>query len=452
MSPLAVRIGAGVLALLAIIALRGKRLAYLAFVLLGLAYLPVQAHFHVHVPKCEQLLPTVQQLVPLLHNYAYIALFAGFYWMSWVQLRDSNARGLWALVVTLAAGTVFEIAEGITAPVVRAAARVGARAAAAAGAGAGAGHCSVRDLVPVVAGALGAAVVLAIWSRLTRKPAYVKLVKRRAAPARRPAAAPPRAGLPPRAVVYDPPAYAPPPPPPDFSPGPPSPPPGRVTPPSDAAPAEEVARTDRLRSRGAIMQRLQAIPGRLQLGTVVGRLQPMLRRLWAIIWGRRRAIVVGVALLALVGAAAVFVISRLFAPATVVTEQPPPPPPEPPPPPPRPLQVEVEGYYEPNYKFTVSDRRFTRLTLRPEPSVRFVRPGSKQDVGCADARIGQTAVYLRCDLEEAGIVVTIDGRFPSRYASNRLDMPVLSALITVTNTRGEVVYRARDSFYWHVPD
>jgi hypothetical protein len=151
----------------------------------------------------------------------------------------------------------------------------------------------------------------------------------------------------------------------------------------------------------------------------------------------------------LVGAGALFVLPRLFAPVAVVTEQPPPPPPEPPPPPPRPLQSEVEGYYEPHYKFTVSDRRFTRLTLRPEASLTFARFGTRQEVGCADARIGQSAVFLRCHLESAGITVTIDGRFASRYASNRLDMPVLSALITVTNTRGEVVYRARDSFNWH---
>jgi len=29
---------------------------------------------------------------------------------------------------------------------------------------------------------------------------------------------------------------------------------------------------------------------------------------------------------------------------------------------------------------------------------------------------------------------------------------VLSAVITVTNNRGEVQYSARDQFYWHVPD
>src|SRR5688572_6324086 len=120
MSLLAVRIGAGALALLALLALRGKRWAYLAFVLLGLLYFPAQAHFRVHAPKCELLLPTMQQLLPLLHSYVYIALFAGFYWMSWVQFKWSGARGFWALVATMLGGAFFEIAQGIAAPVVRA--------------------------------------------------------------------------------------------------------------------------------------------------------------------------------------------------------------------------------------------------------------------------------------------------------------------------------------------
>src|SRR5258705_10886922 len=92
MSLLAVRVGAGGLARLALITLRGKRWAYFAFVVLGLLYFPAQTHFRVHVPKCEQLLPTIQVLVVSLHNYAYIALFAGFYWMSWVQFRRTDAR------------------------------------------------------------------------------------------------------------------------------------------------------------------------------------------------------------------------------------------------------------------------------------------------------------------------------------------------------------------------
>ena len=422
MSPLTLYVGAGVLALLALIALRGKRWAYLAFVLLGLAYFPAQTHFHVHAPKCELLLPTIKQLVPLLHNYAYIALFAGFYWMSWVQFRDADARTIWALLATLLAAALVEIAEGMT------------------GGGRGQAHCRVRDLAPDVAGALGAAVLLAIWARLRRKPAYVRLGKPRsaAAPPPRQVAPPPRAGagLPPRAVVYDPPAYVPPPPPPDFSPGPTT----AVTPAAHAAPTEEVAPNKAVAARAAVVQRLRAI---------LGRVRPTLQRIWPMIRRRRRAIVVGGVFLAVVGAGAI-VISRLPAPPAV-TAQPEAPPPEPPPPPPRPLQSEVEGYYEPSYKFAVFDRRFIRLTLRPSPSVMFSRPGSRQEVPCEDARIGQDVVRLRCTLEPYG-VVTIEGRFPSRYATSKLDMPVLSALITVTSTRGEVQYRARDSFYWHVPD
>ena len=406
MSPLALRIGAGALALLALIALRGKRWAYLAFVVLGVLSFPAQTHFQVHAPKCEQLLPTVQQLVPLLQNYVYVALFAVFYWMSWVQFERWNARTFWALVVTLLAAALVEIAEGMT--------------------GAGRGQCRVRDLAPDAAGAVGAALVLAIWSRFTRKPAYVRLVKRPSPAAPRPATAaavpapPPRASGPSR-------GYAPPPPPPDFSPGPPSP---------SLATTHEVAPRKEVAARPAIIGRLQAVPQRLLA---------MLRRIWAIVLGNRRRIIVSVLVLGLVGAAA-FVFLLLQAPPQVAEE-----PAAPPPPPSRPLQSDAEGYYEPGYEFIVADRRFTRLTLRPEAYVTFARTGARQEAGCPDARIGADAVHLRCELDRVGMV-TIDGRFTSRFATSRLDAPVLSAVITVSNTRGETLYRARDSFRWHAPD
>jgi len=162
-------------------------------VVLGLLYFPAQTHFHVHAPKCDQLLPTLRLLVPLLQNYAYVALFAGFYWMSWVQFGRSDARGIWALLATLLVAALFELAEGMT------------------GGGRGQVHCRVRDLVPDAAGAVGAALLLAIWSRLRRKPAYVRLVKPRAAAAPRPVAPPSRAYVPPRGVVPPPPPPPPPP-------------------------------------------------------------------------------------------------------------------------------------------------------------------------------------------------------------------------------------------------
>jgi hypothetical protein len=420
MSPLAVRVGAGVLALLAVIALRGKRWAYLAFVVLGLLYFPAQTHFRVHAPKCEQLLPTMHVLVLSLHNYAYIALFAGFYWMSWVQFRRSDAGGIWALLATLLVGALVEIAGGMT----------------------GRAHCRVRDLVPDAAGALGAALLLAVWSRLHRKPAYVRLVRPHPAAVPHPAAPTSRAVVPPRGVVPPPPPPVPPrrvvAPPPDFSPGP-----RPVTPSVDIAPKHEVAPREAIAARPAVVQRLQ---------TILGRLRKMLQRVWVAIRGRRRTIVVGVVLLALVGAGA-FVILRLRAVAPAVTEQPsagqPPPPLQPPPP--RPLQSEAEGYYEPSYQFMVSDRRFTRVTLRPQPFVTFSRIGTRQEVGCEDARIGPAAVHLRCELERVGMV-TIDGQFTSRWVTSRLDAPALNALITITNTRGETLFSARQSFYWHAPD
>src|SRR5439155_11203479 len=232
MSPLTLYVGAGVLALLALIALRGKRWAYLAFVLLGLLYFPAQTHFRVHAPKCEQLLPTLQLLVPLLHNYAYIALFAGFYWLSWVQFGRSDARGIWALVATLLVAALVEIAEGMT------------------GGGRGQVHCRVRDLVPDAAGAVGAALLLAIWSRLRRKPAYVRLVRPRpaAAAAPHPAAPPSRAFVPPRGVVPPPPPRGVVPPPPDFSPGP-----SPVTPPAHVARTQETAHSEDVSARRQVV-------------------------------------------------------------------------------------------------------------------------------------------------------------------------------------------------------
>ena len=418
MTLLEIRVGAVVLVLLALFALRGKRWAYLAFVVLGLLYFPAQAHWRVHAPKCEQLLPTMQVMVLSLQNYAHIALFAGVYWMSWVQFRraGSGTRLVWALLATLLVGALVEIAEGMTRR----------------------GHCRVRDLVPDAAGALGAALVLAFWSRLFRKPGYVRIVKpRQAVASRQPVATPPPPPPPtmpplPRGVVPLEPAppRGLPEPPPDFSPTAPAPAAG-------GAPTEEVAPRQKGDARAEIVRRLQAI---------LQRLAGVPQRLWAVIQRRRRALAVGVIVLALGGAATWVVL--LEAPGPTVIEQPKT---EAPPPPPRPLQSEAEGYYEPGYQFTVADRRFTRLTLRPEPFLTFARPGTREEAGCAEARVGRDAVFLRCELYRVGMV-TIDGRFASRFVTGRLDAPTLSALITVTNARGEILYRARDSFRWHGPD
>lgn len=419
MSVLAIRIGAGVLALLALLTLRGKRWAYFAFVVLGLAYFGARAQFQVHVPKYDLLINPKLVLVAL-QSYAHIGLCAGFYWMSWVQFRRTDARLLWALVATLLVGVLVEVADGMT----------------------GRSPSRLRDLVPVAAGALGAAVLLAIWSRLTRKPGYVRVVRPRSATsASKPAAPPrtvPRVVMPPAPPLpYLPPAdpatrYVPEPP--DFSPTP-----SEATPAPTPEPTVGAAPKQKRDLRKEIVQRLLAIWQRVLA---------MLPRLGGAIRARRRAIVIGVGVLVLVGAGGFVLLQYLPAPPPPpVAEQPQ----APPPPPPRPLQSEAVGYYEPNYQFTVADRRFIRLTLRPEAFITFARYAGRQEVGCADARIGRDALYLRCEVERVG-VVTIDGRFTSRFATSRLDAGVLSAVVTVTSPRGEVIYRARDSFRWHEPE
>ena len=120
-------------------------------------------------------------------------------------------------------------------------------------------------------------------------------------------------------------------------------------------------------------------------------------------------------------------------------------------PPPRPLQADAEGSYEPGYQFSVMGARFTRLTLRPEPFVTFARVGTRQEAGCSNGTIRADIVQLSCEIDRVGIM-TIDGRFLTRVATTRLDAPVLSALLTVRNARGEIVYRAQDTFVWRAPE
>jgi hypothetical protein len=135
------------------------------------------------------------------------------------------------------------------------------------------------------------------------------------------------------------------------------------------------------------------------------------------------------------------------------------PPEAPPPPPPTPprverpkpvLQADAEGYYVPGYRFQVDRFRFVRLTLRPDAVATFAEAGTGTEYAayCDDARITPTVVHLRCDFRQVG-TVTVEGRFLVRLATQRLDAPVLSAVVTVRSGSGEVLYSARDSFAWH---
>ena len=133
----------------------------------------------------------------------------------------------------------------------------------------------------------------------------------------------------------------------------------------------------------------------------------------------------------------------------------PPPAPEPPPPPraverPKPaLQADAEGQYVPGYRFSVGQFRFAGFSLRPEALVTFAQTssGTEETLACLEATITAVRIHLRCESPQVGIV-TIEGRFLTRLATNLLDRPVMSAVVTVRAQTGEVLYNARDSFVW----
>jgi inner membrane protein len=264
-----------------------------------------------------------------------------------------------------------------------------------------------------------AATVLTFRAWLRPPPRRVPVRPRPASQSR---PAPPVVQSPPRrapAPPPPPPRMAPPPPPPPL--GPPPPPPAPPVPPVQQAPAPP-----------AVVARLQA---------AIATLATFFRR-------RRRVVLIGSAVVVVVGAGVFVALQPVPPPPPPVVEQAP----APVAPPPKPLQADAEGYYEPGYRFTVMDARFTRLTLRPEPFVTFTRGGgTRQEAGCFNGTVKADIVQLSCEIDRVGIM-TIDGRFLTRVATTRLDAPVLSAILTVRNTRGETVYRARDSFVWHPPE
>ncbi|PYO41774.1 MAG: hypothetical protein DMD33_12315 [Gemmatimonadetes bacterium] len=153
-------------------------------------------------------------------------------------------------------------------------------------------------------------------------------------------------------------------------------------------------------------------------------------------------------LLAVGFAVGLLVVRQLLLPRSTGSEQPPPPPPAAERSKPA-LQADAEGHYVPGYRFSVGLFRFSGFTLRPEALVTFARTtsGTEDSGSCLEATIDAGRIHLRCDYPQVGII-TIEGRFLTRFATNRLDTPVVSAFVTVRSRSGEILYNARDAFVW----
>jgi hypothetical protein len=132
---------------LALLALRGVRWAYFAFIAAGLAYFPMHVGFHFQPRACQWVFGPRLALHSLT-NFPHIILFGIFFLLSAIHFRVSRKSDdrvfLLATIATLTVGALVEIAEGVT----------------------GAGNCRLRDLIPDSAGALLGATTLMIWQTI----------------------------------------------------------------------------------------------------------------------------------------------------------------------------------------------------------------------------------------------------------------------------------------------
>lgn len=130
----------------AIPALWRVRWAYVAFVLLGLFYLPAVTGFRFNPQRCDIAFnePVFTQS---LSNYPHIILFCLFFLVTARQFRSFRWQSLvWSIGLTMAMGAAIEIAEGLS----------------------GLHHCKASDLVPDFIGAVLGATAVVLAGVITR--------------------------------------------------------------------------------------------------------------------------------------------------------------------------------------------------------------------------------------------------------------------------------------------
>lgn len=133
---------------LGLLALRGVRWAYAAFVALGLLYFPAKVGFR-PAPRPCQLAFDIPLAVHSLTNYGHVVLFALFFVMTSAQFRALNRRAFaWSAAATVVMGALVEVAQGVT----------------------GEGNCRLRDLIPDGVGILAGSIIVLLLKRIGWRP------------------------------------------------------------------------------------------------------------------------------------------------------------------------------------------------------------------------------------------------------------------------------------------
>ena len=122
----------------AILAIRGARWAYVAFLIFILLQFPASVGFRMHPQACY-LTVNRELAVASLSNYPHVILFAIFFVVTAVHFHLSGWRSLGlAIGLTVAMGAAMEIAQGLS----------------------GTHHCKAIDLIPDFIGAVTGLVIV----------------------------------------------------------------------------------------------------------------------------------------------------------------------------------------------------------------------------------------------------------------------------------------------------
>lgn len=135
---------------LIVLALLGKRWAYIVFVAIGLLRIPARTGFQLQAPACTFAL-SLDGAWQSLFNWPHIVLFGLFFLMTRAQFPNARHALLLAGVATLTFGAIIELQQGVTRT----------------------GNCETHDLIPDAVGAVIAGAAVTGWE------AFGSFVKRR---------------------------------------------------------------------------------------------------------------------------------------------------------------------------------------------------------------------------------------------------------------------------------
>lgn len=131
-------------------ALRGKRWAYVSYIVLSLAYFPMRSGFDLAPRACQVAFGTDLALLSMT-NYAHVILFGILFVISAIHFGGRRWAEcsilIRAALATVVMGALVELAQGVT----------------------GNGNCRLRDLIPDTMGALIGAMLLMLTHRVVQR-------------------------------------------------------------------------------------------------------------------------------------------------------------------------------------------------------------------------------------------------------------------------------------------